>query len=121
MPTNNEVPALLVGVDGTATDLVLDRSAPMGILSDMYRAIGCTTVECVDLAEDLTAWFDENALLAGSQEVNVPICLYLQDIHGIDHQLYWGAAVFTGGVDRNGDTIGISNDRAAAIRRHLTA
>ena len=115
------VPALLVDVDGTISDLALDRSAPMGILTGMYDGIGCHTVECVDLAEDLSVWFDENALMAGDKSVNMPISLYLQDVYEITHQLFWGAAVFTGGVDRNGDTIGISEQQAAAIRRYLTA
>ena len=116
--SENVIAALMVTTDRTVHDLLLDRSAPLGILTGMYAAIGCRTVELVSLTPTLSAWFDEEGAIAA--QPNFPVSMYLSNHHHLNHQIFYGPAVFTGGADDEGKTRGIGPKDAAEIRRIIT-
>ncbi|MFD8251317.1 DUF3846 domain-containing protein [Streptomyces werraensis] len=89
-----------------------------GQLPVLYDAIGCTYVDAVDVTAHITMWLDDEGCLNGSAP-NLP-ALNLFSTFNEPHQPYWGNVVFTGGTDRNGDTLGLTKDELLhLIERHL--
>lgn len=69
-------------------------------------------IEAVDLSHNLTMWVNEEGLLRNDLVVNpVAYAFYSSPI--------LGTIVFTGGVDENGDTLGLDDKTAELIRRSV--
>ncbi|MFD9545443.1 DUF3846 domain-containing protein [Streptomyces sp. NPDC060022] len=110
--------ALLLRTDGTFE--VLDwPTGSHAHLKTLYNAIGCHCVDAVDITPDLTMWLDDEGICVDSP-VNVP-ATRLYAAHQTLHQHYYGHAVITGGTDRDGDTLGLTQEQVIAlIETHLT-
>lgn len=110
---SRDVKALAVDVEGEVREVTLRAGEQLPCL---YSAIGCDTVDVVALAEDLDMWLDDNGFGVGP--VNVPATM-LKDLCRPHTQPYFGVAVFTGGVDDEGDSMSLSPTREAWIRETL--
>lgn len=89
----------------------LEQIDPGHELQDLYRLIGCTTVEVVVLAPDLHMWLDEEGMVKPDrQRINQfarSVCRQL----GFDvRQPFVGTAVFSSLTD-DGEIAGLSADR----------
>ncbi|MFH8439308.1 DUF3846 domain-containing protein [Streptomyces sp. NPDC018007] len=90
-----------------------------GHLPILYREIGCTAVDVVDLSRTLSMWLDDEGLINGSDANCAATILYA--LHHAPHQTYHGTVVLTGGTDRHGDTLGLTKDKVAELLEfHLT-
>lgn len=101
--TTSTIAALRLRADGILDEVTVSRDT---LLSDMYRLIGCSVIEPVDLTSEVTMWLDEEGMLTG-----VPANLTATRAAGavgLSHQLYYGTAIFTGGTDRQGETLPLS-------------
>lgn len=108
--------ALLLRTDGSFE--LLDWPQKKG-LQTLYAAIDCRTVDAVDLSDQLTMWIDDEGVINGSPVNRAATLLYAA--HRPPHQHYYGHAVITGGTDRHGNTLGLTQDQATAlIEFHLT-
>lgn len=85
-------------------------------LRDMYRLIDCHTVDVVRLADDLDMWLDDDGMY--TSPVNLA-ATFVARLYGFNHQNYHGNALFLGGANRNGDTVGLSDKMLARLRRVL--
>jgi len=74
-----------------------------GKLGEYYRLIGCTTIDIVALNHNLDVYIDDEGLL-----VDNPIMSMVMG-NGIVRQLA-GVLVFTGGADKDGNTVGCTYD-----------
>ncbi|MFC9035425.1 DUF3846 domain-containing protein [Streptomyces arboris] len=85
----------------------------------LYTGIGCTHVDAVDISPRLSMWIDDSGLINGSPVNRAATILYA--IHQEPHQHYHGDVIITGGVDHEGETLGLTNDEIASlIEFHLT-
>ncbi|MEU8701679.1 DUF3846 domain-containing protein [Streptomyces sp. NPDC048680] len=108
--------ALILRTDGSfqAIDWPTD-----GHLNILYTGIGCTAVDAVDVSPTLTMWIDDEGLINGSP-VNRPATI-LYAINKEPHQHYHGNVVITGGTDRHGETLGLTEDQVTSlVEFHLT-
>ncbi|MCX4673592.1 DUF3846 domain-containing protein [Streptomyces sp. NBC_01381] len=86
----------------------------------LYTAIDCIRYDAVRITEALTMWVDDEGMFNGSRVNRSALRLYA--LHKPPHQPYHGHAVFTGGTDRHGNSLGLTSDEAAhLIELHLTA
>lgn len=115
--TQPTISALLVTTDGAVTDLPLTKGK---LLADMYKAIGCNLVEVVCPTDDLTFWFDEEGLYSENTADNMAVTRVLAEVFGFNRQVYVGHAVITGGVDDEGDTLGLTDELRERLRALLT-
>lgn len=117
MPNNTF--ALLIRTDGQFR--LLDwPTDPNATLKVIYAAVDCTHFDAVHVTESITMWVDDEGLLNDSP-ANLPATL-LYALHRPPHQLYHGHALFTGGADAEGNTLGLTGDQAAHLTElHLTA
>jgi hypothetical protein len=102
--------AIVLSTEGTLSEIDLDAGNTLKILQN---AVG-GWVQAVDFATDLTIWVHEEGKI-----INLPINSKATEIwtHFFGNtDLIAGNAVFTGGVDENGETLGISADAEAFIR-----
>lgn len=94
----------------------LDLDAPEGsykVLSDAVEGM----IEPVDLEGDITMWVNEEFLFIfpTPRPNSFATALFAR---GYDIQ---GNVIFTGGVDEEGETLGLSDQQAIALRRmHLS-
>lgn len=109
--------ALRLTTDGSIRSVRLEANEEGIHLDAMYREIGCDLVECVGLRDDLDLWVDEEGKLKDGWEPNLPATAILYR-HG-RRDLVAGTALLTGGADRDGNTLGISDETAAEVRRLL--
>ncbi|MGW2841937.1 DUF3846 domain-containing protein [Streptomyces sp. NPDC001493] len=87
-------------------------------LQVLYREIECDRIDAVAIGADLTMWVDDEGQINGSF-VNL-FATRIYAAHKKPHQLYQGTAVFTGGADRSGDTLGLTRDQIMRlIRMHM--
>ncbi|MEU7032014.1 DUF3846 domain-containing protein [Streptomyces sp. NPDC046275] len=100
--------ALLVRPDGFFQILDWPTESTQNLRA-LRSAIGCTTVDVVDVTDTLSMWLDDEGLFAENPRVNIP-AFRLFAHYGTPHQRYFGNAVFTGGTDPNGDTLGLTED-----------
>lgn len=103
--------AVKVRVDGTHERVDLD--APEGSLKVLQSAVE-GWVQAIDLREDLTMWLNEEGKLEG-KPVNMMASRFFNDVFGAGHDIMVGNAIFTGGVDNEGDTIGLTDEQAEEI------
>lgn len=91
--------ALLVRPDASVenVDLPAEDNLPA-----MYAAIGCTTVDAIEVRIGLDAWVDDEGLINGG-DINEPGTVIARWLGARCGDLY-GAVLFTGGPDSVGDT-----------------
>ena len=94
--------ALLVREDGTHEALTLPAEGSARV-TEMQRLVG-GSFDCVGLDERTDMWVNDDGLF--TCEPN-PIASRLAAAHGFDLQRYHGPALFTGGIDAHGDTLGL--------------
>lgn len=99
-PAATDITAYVVTTDGQFT-----RTALTDPVNDYRTLIGCDTPEMVRLASDLHLWVDGNGL---DRPVNL-CATQIAHNYGQDNQPYFGTAVFTGGQDRHGNTLPLSD------------
>ncbi|MFI5752423.1 DUF3846 domain-containing protein [Streptomyces sp. NPDC051644] len=111
--------ALLIRPDFTFK--IIDWPTKSGnTLKTLYREIECDLVAAVDITTKLTMWVDDEGICKGSP-VNEP-ATRLYALYQPLHQPYYGNAVFTGGLDHEGNTLGLNEDQAITVLlRHLDA
>lgn len=76
-------------------------------LKDLYRLIGCDTVDVVRLTPTLDMWLDDEGMY--TQEENIAAAFIVYAYWRAIHQGYYGTVVFLGGADVDGDTLGLSD------------
>ncbi|MGW8769010.1 DUF3846 domain-containing protein [Streptomyces sp. NPDC055815] len=109
--------ALLVLPDGMFK--VIDWPANSGeTLKTLRTEIECSMVDVVDITPNLSMWIDDEGLYSENPYVNVAAS-YLFSRYATPHQPYLGNAVFTGGTDKDGDTLGLSEDQTLELVQHL--
>jgi len=101
--TKSKVAAIALYTGGECSRIDLGDNA----LKAMYYYLECRSVEVVQLAPDLHMWLDEEGLLAEEPKVN-EIATVIAHLHGYNQQQYVGPAIFTGGADEEGNTLGLS-------------
>ncbi|MET9957236.1 DUF3846 domain-containing protein [Streptomyces sp. NPDC006339] len=100
--------ALLVRPDGFFQ--LLDwPSDPTKSLDTLRTAIECDVVDVADITADLSMWIDDEGMLIDNPNENVP-AFRLFACYRTPCQRYFGNAVFTGGTDADGDTVGLTED-----------
>ena len=94
-----------VRVPATGPATVIDLAEPTdddtaAFLADLYSAIGCDSVECVQVTGLLDAWLDETGLING-KPLN-PRATQLANTYGISDGLH-GVVLFVGTDPDNGE------------------
>src|SRR4051794_9636403 len=89
---------------------VIELAAPedddaTAFLSGLYAAIGCQSVECVELTTTWDLWLDETGRVDG--RVINPRATQLAQSCGLPSQLF-GDVVVTGANDDNGQPVGLT-------------
>ena len=108
------VAALVIYPDGAVVDVLLEAGR---VLDGSYGVIGCRSVDVVRLGDNMDMWLDDEGMLVG--KVNGP-ATRLARSYGFVWQPYFGVVVVTGGADREGNTVGLDETRAAEVRGLLT-
>ena len=99
--------AVIITTDGDATK-ISEIS-----LKSLQTAVG-GWVQAVDLDHDLTIWVNEEGKMDGLP-VN-PIATRLWEKYiGVGTDIIAGNAVFTGGTDDDGETLGLADDKVAML------
>jgi hypothetical protein len=103
--------ALVIGVDNSLE--VIDLDAPEGSLKVLQGAVG-GWIEAVDISETLTLWCNEEGKLLGMPANPFATKLSSEAIQTSD----WiaGNAVLTGGVDDEGDTLGLTEEQVETFK-----
>ena len=104
--------ALKLSTDNTLTDLDLD--APAGSLAVLQSGVG-GWIEPVDLSEEVTMYCNEEGKL-GDYLPNPIATIIFNTTFAPTRDIIMGDVVFTGGVDDEGDTLGLPAEAEAAIR-----
>lgn len=73
------------------------------LLTDLYRLIGCDTVDLVPLDEGLDMWLDDEGLY--NNVTPNPAATMVAHLYGLTRQPYYGAVVFTGGIAEDGNAL----------------
>jgi hypothetical protein len=107
-----DMAALLVRADATVEAVALPGEDN---LPAMYAAIGCTTVDAVEVRPGLDAWIDDEGLINGS-EPNSPATAIAR-WYGAQCTDLYGPVLFTGGTDAEGNTRALSE----TWQRHIRA
>ncbi|MFB7032194.1 MULTISPECIES: DUF3846 domain-containing protein [unclassified Streptomyces] len=115
--SNTTAYALLVRPDGFI-ELMAWPADDKTTLQTLYTAIGCRAVDVVDITPDLSMWIDDEGLLADKPQENIPASL-IYNHYGTPPQPYFGSAVFTGGTDKNGDTLGLTESAALELIQNV--
>ncbi|WP_394426871.1 DUF3846 domain-containing protein [Streptomyces sp. SGAir0957] len=107
--------ALLVRTDGQFRLLDWPADNHQKVL---YAACDCDTYDAVQITERLTMWIDDEGVYTQAPNFGAT---RLYALHRQPHQLYHGHALFTGGADAHGNTLGLSADEAAhLVEQYLT-
>jgi len=88
----------------------------MAFLAGLYAAIGCQSVECVELTTAWDMWLDENRMVNGSA-ANHRATL-LADAYGLPSQLV-GDVVVIGANDDAGEPTGLTDEQAEGLARRV--
>lgn len=108
--STNLIRAVTIGVDGHAEAVEWDAAS--GTLRHLQDAVG-GLVDLVGLHEHVTMWVSDNGIAEGLP-VNV-VATAIAHGFGQTHQGYFGPAVFTGGGDEEGETLGLTPEHAEAL------
>lgn len=103
--------ALVIGVDKNVE--IVDLDAPEGSLKVLQKAVG-GWIEAVDISDTLTMWCNEEGKLLGMPTNAFATKLSAEVIQTND----WiaGDVVLTGGVDDEGDTVGLTEEQLATFK-----
>lgn len=102
--------AVVIEPDATSRRVMLGENP----LHDFYRELRCRTVDVVRLSPDLDMWVDDEGAIMMDPEVN-HASTAIAHLHGHDGQPYFGPALFTGGADEAGDSVGLSEAMAEQL------
>ena len=109
----------IINTDGTGGVVEFERGESYSILSG---AVG-GYIECVSLSRDLDMWVNEEGKLAGLPINDVGTRMWMTAFGPTD--VIVGDIIFTGGVDDEGETLGLSErsiERLDEVRlSYLTA
>jgi hypothetical protein len=95
--------AVVIGFD---TDLsVIDLDAPEGALDILQKAVD-GYVQAIDLTPTMTMWCNEEGKLDGLPNNAIATAIFQEKFGAVD--IIVGNAVITGGVDDEGETIGLT-------------
>lgn len=108
-----------------------DATKPMrrvelsGDVSDISNTINATYFDCLAVRPDVDFFVDDEALLVESPHFNARASLLYDWEMGRQRGFAVGAQIFgdvlvTGGVDNEGSTVSISNERVAEYTTFLT-
>jgi hypothetical protein len=100
---------------------VIDLAAPVdgdttGFLASLYAAIGCQSVECLDLTTSWDLWLDETGMVDG-RATNHRATLLSQS-YGQTSQLF-GTVVVTGTNDDDGMPTTLTDDQAETLAHRV--
>ncbi|GGO58788.1 DUF3846 domain-containing protein [Streptomyces lasiicapitis] len=110
--------ALLIRTDGQfrLLDWPADDNDHLKIL---YAACDADHIDAVQITERLTMWVDDEGMLNNAPPNLGATRLYA--LHRPPHQAYYGHALFTGGADAEGNTLGLTQDEAGhLVEQYLT-
>lgn len=108
--SNTTVRAVTIDTKGQAQTVALD--AANELLDALQHAVG-GYVDVVTLTKNVDMWVDEEGLLK-NLPVNI-VATHIARLFGRTHQVYLGPAVFTGGMDDQGTTLGLTEDNAEIL------
>lgn len=104
--------AVVIGFDESIE--VLDLDAPQGSLKVLQDAVD-GWVQVVDLAPTLSIWVNEEGKMNGMPYNGIATAIYQDRFGAVD--IIVGNAVLTGGTDRKGETIGLTDEQVERIER----
>lgn len=113
--------ALRILVDGTVEELDLDSAE--GSLSVLQNGVKfdeqdvSPLVQAIDLSRGVTMWCHEEGKLLRHPWNDTATMLYSFDFGGNYGDYIAGNVVLTGGVDDEGETLGIPEERIEGLRR----
>lgn len=87
----------------------IQRPAHQDTLRWLYEQIGCRTVDAITLGDSrhgFSLWVDDEGMLISNAEANLTATAICATFGAI-RQLLYGTAVLLGGVDDDGDTLGL--------------
>ena len=111
--------ALRVLVDGTVEELDLDSAE--GSLKVLQNGVKfdehdvSPLVQAIDISDDLTMWCHEEGKILGHPHNDTGSLIFRGKFGGLDYIV--GNIVLTGGVDDEGDTLGIPEGQVEGLRR----
>lgn len=106
----NPFRAVTIAVDGTAEAVQWD--ATRGSLTQLQQAVD-GLVDLVALHEHVTMWVNDEGIARG-MPMNI-VATSIARGFGLTNQSYFGPAVFTGGGDTDGETLGLTERRVEAL------
>ena len=107
--------ALVIGMDESLE--VIDLDAPEGSLKVLQNAVD-GYVQAIDLNRDLTMWANEEGKLEGMMTNSIATAIFQARFGMVD--IIVGNAVLTGGVDDEGETIGLTEPQVEQLTRLFT-
>lgn len=87
---------------------VVDLDAPEGTLKVLQSAVD-GWVQPVDLSEEMTMWVNEEGKLIGLIRNDKANVIFRETFGAVD--VIMGDVIFTGGVDDEGETIGLTDEQ----------
>lgn len=111
-PNTAGITAAVLTGDFMLTTATLTSGA---LLADLYRLIGCDTVDLVPLDEGLDMCLDDEGLY--NNVTPNPAATMVAHLYGFTRQPYYGAVVFTGGIAEDGNALPPLRPNDAAARR----
>lgn len=109
----SQIKLLTIRPDFTTEEHTVEQGETYPVLRDAVGGL----IEPVDLTPTLTMYVNEEFLYSG-QEVN-PIASHLFRSAGADYNIL-GSVIFTGGVDEEGETVGLSDAQLYALNAIVT-
>jgi hypothetical protein len=107
--------AVVIGFD---TDVsVIDLDATEGALAVLQDAVD-GYVQAIDLTPNMTMWCNEEGKLDGLPNNSIATAIFQEKFGAVD--IIVGNAVITGGVDDEGETIGLTAEQVEKLQ-HLFA
>lgn len=100
--------ALQVLANADVYELEFDSETSLKVLQTAVDGL----IQPVDITAKLTMWVNEEGLFRSDFEQNILATAFMPD----GASPIMGPAVFTGGVDDNGETLGLSREDADSIR-----
>ncbi len=113
MSETQKLNVVIVGVDGTPHQETWTSTTSRDTLAWLQDTVG-GLVDVVALTDTIDMWLNDEGIY--QCEPNPAATLLAADLsgHGV-HQMFYGPAVFTGGCDEDGTTLGLSAPAAAAV------
>jgi hypothetical protein len=100
----------VVKVSTDSTIEILDLDAPVGSLAVLQAAVD-GYVQAVDLNESMTLWCNEEGKMVGLPRNDFATRMWEKRFGATD--IIVGNAVFTGGVNEEGKTLGLTDEQIA--------